>query len=230
MHARRRLGGAVADEAARQRRQPSPVVSRARAPRRLPGPITTASGRPGALERDAARPPLPRRTGPRPRSERRRCGRGRRRSRRARRLLLQPQRDRRRRRDGVYRPLELDWGSFGIRSRRPRRSSAATSSSARDARLEERFTPHVLSFEPVRLWYCGPRRRPGRVARQQPTFVRRRLSHLLAPRRELLRRPDHATLDLRGLQGAIAGDRLLLGEPPGVAPPAVLRALRRLGD
>ena len=51
----------------------------------------------------------------------------------------------------------------------------------------------------------------------------------LATRRELLRRPDHATLDLRGLQAAIAGDRLLLGEPAGIAAPAVLRALRRLG-
>jgi hypothetical protein len=54
--------------------------------------------------------------------------------------------------DGVYRPLELDWGSFG---------SAAVATAiergyvlvARDARLEERFTPHVLSFEPVRIWY-----------------------------------------------------------------------------
>ncbi len=129
--------------------------------------------------------------------------------------------------DGVYRPLELDWGSYG---------SAAVAAPvkrgyvlvARDARLEERFTPHVLSFEPVRIWYWDHGAVQD-VSRDQPTFVRGDLAHLLATRRALLRRADHATIDLRGLQAAIAGDRLLLGEPPGVTAPAVLRVLRRLG-
>jgi hypothetical protein len=129
--------------------------------------------------------------------------------------------------DGVYRPLELDGGSFG---------SAAVATAiergyvlvARDARLEERFTPHVLSFEPVRIWYWD-RGVVQDVSREQPTFVSGDLAQLLAMRRALLRRADHATLDLRGLQAAIAGDRLLLGEPPGVTAPAVLRVLRRLG-
>jgi len=152
--------------------------------------------------------------------------------------------------DGVYRPLELDWGSFGSAARyAPLERGYAIV--ARDARLEERFTPHVLSFEPVRVWYW----RAGAVhdvTREQPTFVRGDLASLLATRRTLLRRPDHAAIDLPGLLTAIAGDRLLLGQrrlaarelradaaagragsgsgPVGRAfPPAMLRLLARLG-
>ena len=141
--------------------------------------------------------------------------------------------------DGVYRALELDWGSYG---------SAAVATPikrgyvlvARDARLEERFTPHVLSFEPVRLWYWHH----GAV---QDVLAGAADGSSAATSHGCSRRgasccdvPDHATLDLRGLQAAIAGDRLLLGEPPGVAAPgrrsgrwdgwaAHLRAARRGG-
>jgi hypothetical protein len=114
--------------------------------------------------------------------------------------------------EGLYRPLELDWGSFG---------SAPVITPikrgyllvGRDARLEERYTPHVLSFEPVRIWYWNHGAVQD-VSQAQPTFVQGDLSHLLALRRALLRRADHATIDLRGLLAAIAGDRLLLGERP----------------
>ena len=88
----------------------------------------------------------------------------------------------------------------------------------------------------------------------QPLLVRGDLVHLLATRRALLARNDHATIDLRGLLAAIAGDRLLLGQrglaarslradvaagrirvssgfgPIGAAfPPALLGLLERLG-
>jgi hypothetical protein len=153
---------------------------------------------------------------------------------------------------GVYRPLELDWGSFGSSARfQPLPRGFAII--GRDARLEEHYTPHVLSFEPVRVW-----RWQDGVARDvshaQRGIVRADLGGLLAERRALLRRKDHATLDLRGLLTAIAGDRLLLGQhalatrslradvaaghvrissgsgPTGAAfPPALLRVLARLG-
>jgi hypothetical protein len=132
--------------------------------------------------------------------------------------------------DGVYRPLELDWGSFG---------SAAIATPikrgyllvGRDARLEEEYTPHVLSFEPIRIWYWD-RGAVQDVSHAQPTFVRGSLARLLATRRKLLRRPDHATIDLRGLDVAMAGDRLLLGERVAItraSPPEMLRTLRLLG-
>ncbi len=111
--------------------------------------------------------------------------------------------------DGTYRPLELDWGSFGSAARfsQLKRGYAIV---ARDARLEERYTPHVLSFEPVRVWYWSH----GVVqdmSHAQPLFVQQDLSRLLAIERTLLRRDDHAAIDLRGLFAAIAGDQLLLG-------------------
>jgi hypothetical protein len=153
--------------------------------------------------------------------------------------------------DGAYRPLELDWGSFGSSARfEPLEPGYAIV--GRDARLEELYTPHVLSFEPVRVWrWQGGVARD--VSRAQPGIVRSDLSALLGRRRALLRRKDHATLDLRGLLTAIAGDRLLLGQralarralradvaaghvrvssgsgPTGAAfPPALLRVLARL--
>ena len=154
--------------------------------------------------------------------------------------------------DGAYRPLELDWGSFGSSARlQPLPRGFAII--GRDARLEERYTPHVLSFEPVRVWRWqeGVARD---VSHAQRETVRADLGGLLAERRALLRRTDHATLDLRGLLTAIAGDRLLLGQralaarslradvaaghvgvssgpgPTGAAfPPALLRVLARLG-
>jgi hypothetical protein len=112
--------------------------------------------------------------------------------------------------DGVYRPLELDWGSFGS-APRYERSKGGYAIVGRDARLEERYTPHVLSFEPVRIWAWqhGALRD---VSREQPLLVRRDLGGLLATRHQLLRRKDHATIDMRGLFAAIAGDRWLLGE------------------
>jgi hypothetical protein len=153
---------------------------------------------------------------------------------------------------GGWRAVELDWGSFG---------SAAEAEPikdgyllvGRDARLEERFTPHVLSFEPVQVWRWDDGIVQD-VSKQQPLVVQGDLSHLLAEQRTLLRRPDHATLDLRGLATAIAGDQLLLGQvseatqtlqadvaagrlrvssgsgPTGTAfPPALLALLGRLG-
>jgi hypothetical protein len=154
--------------------------------------------------------------------------------------------------DGVFRPLELDWGSFGSAAHYvPLERGYAIV--ARDARLEERFTPHVLSFEPVRVWYWHGGSVQD-VSKEQPLFVRGDLAHLLATRHTLLARKDHATIDLRGLLAAIAGDRILLGEqaaavrslradvaagrvrvssgsgPTGTAfPPALLRLLTRLG-
>jgi hypothetical protein len=112
--------------------------------------------------------------------------------------------------DGVYRPLELDWGSFGSA---PRYLPLARGDAivGRDARLEERFTPHALSFEPVRVWsWHGGTVQD--ISKGQPRFVRDDLARLLATRRALLARKDHATIDLRGLLAAIAGDRLLLGQ------------------
>jgi hypothetical protein len=153
--------------------------------------------------------------------------------------------------DGAYRPLELDWGSFGS-SARFQPLSRGYAIIGRDARLEERYTPHVLSFEPVRVWRWqhGVARD---VSHAQAGIVRADLDALLDERRALLRRADHASLDLRGLLTAIAGDRLLLGEralaaralradvaaghvgvssgsgPTGAAfPPALLRALAAL--
>ena len=79
--------------------------------------------------------------------------------------------------DGVYRPSELDWGSFGAAARSTRLEHGYAMVS-RDARLEERFTPHVLSFEPVRIWAW----RAGRVrdvSRAQPLLVRGDLGALL---------------------------------------------------
>jgi hypothetical protein len=154
--------------------------------------------------------------------------------------------------DGSYRPLELDWGSFGSAAV-VRPIKAGYLLVGRDARLEERFTPHVLSFEPVRIWYW----RRGVVqddSSSQPLFVQPDLAGLLKTRAGLLRRSDHATLDLRGLDTAITGDRLLLGQrtaalralqadvragrlthasgpgPVGAAfPPALLKLLAKLG-
>jgi hypothetical protein len=112
--------------------------------------------------------------------------------------------------DGVYRPLELDWGSFGSAARfEPLAVGYAIVGG--DARLEERYTPHVLSFEPIRIWnWQGGVVRD--VSHAQPEIVRADLGRLLEERRTLLRRADHATIDLRGLLTAIAGDRLLLGQ------------------
>jgi hypothetical protein len=109
--------------------------------------------------------------------------------------------------DGVYRPLELDWGSFGS-APRYERLEHGYALVARDARLEERYTPHVLSFEPVRIW-AWQQGALRDVSREQPRLVRRDLGELLATRRQLLRRKG---IDMRGLFAAIAGDRLLLGE------------------
>jgi hypothetical protein len=50
------------------------------------------------------------------------------------------------------------------------------------------------------------------VSRAQPLFVQQDLSRLLATQRLLLKREDHASIDLRGLFAAIAGDQLLLGQ------------------
>jgi hypothetical protein len=111
--------------------------------------------------------------------------------------------------DGSYRPLELDWGSYGSAARfAPLERGYAIV--ARDARLEERYTPHVLSFEPVRVWYWSHGSVQD-VSHAQPLFVQQDLTRLLAIQRTLLRRADHATIDLRGLFAAIAGDELLLG-------------------
>jgi hypothetical protein len=112
--------------------------------------------------------------------------------------------------DGAFRARELDWGSFGSAPRYVRlaRGYAIVT---KDARLEERYTPHVLSFEPLRVWAWSS----GAVrdiTRAQPRLVRRDLDGLRAVRRQLLARKDHTTLDLRGLLGAIAADRLLLGQ------------------
>jgi hypothetical protein len=153
--------------------------------------------------------------------------------------------------DGTYRSVELDWGSFASAPRfDPLPQGYAIV--GRDARLEERYTPHVLSFEPLRIraWRAGV---VEDVSHALPPLVRDDLGGLLATRRMLLRRPDHAGIDLRGLETAIAGDRLLLGEralaaralradaaagrlrvssgwgPTGAAfPPALLRTLARL--
>jgi hypothetical protein len=154
--------------------------------------------------------------------------------------------------DGVYRPLELDWGSFGAAAvAKPIKAGYVLV--GRDARLEERYTPHALTFEPVRVWYWSH----GVVqddSRSQPLFVEADLGELLRTRASLLRRSDHATLDLRGLETAIVGDRLLLGQraaavqllhadvragrlsqssgtgPTGAAfPPALLKLLASLG-
>ena len=112
--------------------------------------------------------------------------------------------------DGVYRPLELDWGSYASAAQYlPLAHGVAIV--ARDARLEERYTPHVLSFEPIRIW-AWSRGSVTDVSRARPQLVQRDLSRLLGLRRELLHRSDHATIDLRGLFAAIAGDRLLLGQ------------------
>jgi hypothetical protein len=112
--------------------------------------------------------------------------------------------------DGVYRPLALDWGSFGS-APHYERVGQGYAIVGRDARLEERYTPHVLSFEPVRIW-AWQRGALRDVSHEQPRLVRRDLTLLLATRRELLRSKDHASIDLRGLFAAIAGDRWLLGE------------------
>jgi hypothetical protein len=112
--------------------------------------------------------------------------------------------------DGTYRPAELDWGSYGSAARfAPLKRGYAIV--ARDARLEERYTPHVLSFEPVRVWYWS-QGAVHDVSRAQPLFVQQDLSRLLATQRLLLQREDHASIDLRGLFAAIAGDQLLLGQ------------------
>jgi hypothetical protein len=154
--------------------------------------------------------------------------------------------------DGSWRPLELDWGSFGSAAE-PAPIKDGYLLVGRDARLEERFTPHVLSFEPVRIWRYDHGAVQD-VSHQQPTFVQGDLSQLLTERRSLLHRSDHATIDLRGLLTAITGDRLLLGQaaaakrllqadvaagnvrvssgsgPIGAAfPPALLGLLARLG-
>jgi hypothetical protein len=216
------------------------------------GPITTAAGRPGALER---RPPVRRFLGVRLRvldldgdgtgeavidlAERGAycCSHS---------VIVGAGVD------GAYRPLELDWGSFGSAARfQPLEHCYALV--ARDARLEERYTPHVLSVEPIRIWHWqdGAARD---VSRAQPSIVRADLGRLLDERRTLLRRKDHPSIDLRGLLTAIAGDRLLLGQralavrflradvragrvrvssgsgPTGRAfPAALLRLLTRLG-
>jgi hypothetical protein len=112
--------------------------------------------------------------------------------------------------DGRYRPLELDWGSYGSAAE-PEPIKDGYLLVGRDARLEERFTPHVLSFEPIRIWRYDHGVVQD-VSHQQPTFVQGDLSRLLAERRSLLHRSDHATIDLRGLLTAITGDRLLLGQ------------------
>jgi hypothetical protein len=154
--------------------------------------------------------------------------------------------------DGSYRAFELDWGSFGSAAV-PVPLKDGYVLVGRDARLEERYTPHVLSFEPVRIWRYAHGSVED-VTREQPLLVQRDLGELLAERRTLLRRPNHRTIDLRGLLTAIAGDRLLLGRraaavrslhadvaaglvrvsseagPIGAAfPPALLRLLGRLG-
>ncbi|MEO9177053.1 MAG: hypothetical protein ABI317_16185, partial [Gaiellales bacterium] len=153
---------------------------------------------------------------------------------------------------GGWRSTELDWGSFGSAPRyAPIKDGYLLV--GRDARLEERFTPHVLSFEPVRVWRFDHGVIED-VSHEQPLVVQADLSRLLAEQRTLLRRSDHATLDLRGLATAIAGDQLLLGQaaqatqtlqtdvaagrlrvsagsgPVGAAfPPALLALLGRLG-
>ena len=111
---------------------------------------------------------------------------------------------------GAYRRVELDVGSFGAAPTYVR-SGPGYVLVSRDARLEERYTPHVLSFEPVRLWtWAGGALRD--VSHDQPVLVRRDLRDLRRVRAQLLRRPDRATIDLRGLLAAIAGDRVLLGQ------------------
>lgn len=154
--------------------------------------------------------------------------------------------------DGSFGELELDWGSY---------ASADTVTPiatgdllvAHDARLDERYTPHVLSFMPVRVWRYDQGVIQD-VSHDQPIAVQRDLGQLLSERRSLLRRPDHKTIDLRGLFAAIAGDQLLLGQraqavkalnadvasgnvrvasaggPLGAKfPPALLKLLARLG-
>jgi hypothetical protein len=112
--------------------------------------------------------------------------------------------------DGVYRARELDWGSFRSAPSYARLEQGYAIV-ARDARLEERYTPHVLSFEPVRVW-AWSRSAVQDVTRSQPALVQRDLGELLGVRQRLLARKDHASLDLRGLFAAITGDRLLLGQ------------------
>ena len=154
--------------------------------------------------------------------------------------------------DGSYHALELDWGSFAMAAV-PKPIKDGYLLVGGDARLDERYTPHVLSFAPVRVWRYD-RGVVQDVSREQPLVVQGDLSRLLAERRSLLRRSDHAQIDLRGLLTAITGDRLLLGQraeavallradvaagnlratsgsgPIGAAfPPALLALLARLG-
>jgi hypothetical protein len=112
--------------------------------------------------------------------------------------------------DGIFRPTELDWGSFGSAAGYARLEHGYALV-ARDARLEERYTPHALSFEPRRIWYWHAGTVQD-ISKQQPLLVRGDLMALLRTRRQLIARRDHASLDLRGLLAAIAGDRLLLGQ------------------
>jgi hypothetical protein len=154
--------------------------------------------------------------------------------------------------DGQYRPLELDWGSYASAEKIvPIKDGYLLV--ARDARLDERYTPHVLSFEPVRVWRWDHGAVQD-VSRDQPLAVQGDLGELLRERARLLRRRDHRSIDIRGLMTAITGDRLLLGQrdkavsalhadaaagrfrvssgtgPTGAAfPPALLALLGRLG-
>jgi hypothetical protein len=114
--------------------------------------------------------------------------------------------------DGTFAPLELDWGSYASA---PVVTPIATGDLlvARDARLDERYTPHVLSFMPVRIWRYDHGTLQD-ASHDQPAVVQGDLSQLLHERAQLLHRSDHRTIDLRGLLTAIAGDRLLLGQQP----------------
>ena len=154
--------------------------------------------------------------------------------------------------DGAYHALELDWGSFATAAV-PKPIKDGYLLVGGDSRLDERYTPHALSFVPARIWRYDHGAVQD-VSREQPLFVQADLARLLAERRTLLRRPDHAQIDLRGLLTAIAGDGLLLGQhaaaqqllqadvaagnlrassgsgPTGAAfPPALLALLARLG-
>jgi hypothetical protein len=154
--------------------------------------------------------------------------------------------------DGRYAPLELDWGSYASAEKIvPIKDGYLLV--ARDARLDERYTPHALSFEPVRVWRFDHGTVQD-VSRAQPLAVQGDLGELLQERARILRRRDHLSIDLRGLMTAITGDRLLLGRraeairalhadvvagrfrassgtgPTGAAfPPALLALLGRLG-
>jgi hypothetical protein len=154
--------------------------------------------------------------------------------------------------DGTYHALELDWGSFGMAAV-PKPIKDGYVLVGGDSRLDERYTPHALSFAPVRIWRYD-HGAVSDVSHEQPLLVQGDLSRLLAERRTLLRRSDHAQIDLRGLLTAITGDQLLLGQraaavqslnadvaagnlhassgsgPTGAHfPPALLALLARLG-